>query len=346
MINDFPLLKLMLADQLKQNTIYKPGDYWEGYCNRIVNAINSNGLDNFRSKSGISKGYADTYPFDPFELISKNNLPHKIHRKIIKNNLFRKYFITPYIKQNESLYNEFKKYRDIHYSNILGDWFKDFSGKHNLPETLYGDPQDVISINGYKVGVSYLRSFLRIDAYSHCVDFSKISSVFEVGGGFGALAHTLMQLYPNIRKYIYLDIPPVLYVGTQYLKYFYSDNVIDYAQTREKDDISFNNSDKREIIALCPWQLDHVNSQIDLFWNSASFQEMPQNIVKNYIQHFDKLKKQKSNFCLVHYRNGTPGKTLKIDKINEIVQSNSSFSVRKIDQIHDMFDENYYLFRA
>ena len=66
-----------------------------------------------------------------------------------------------------------------------------------------GKPNDVVTINGFEMGSSYLASFLKIHNFSSKIDFGKISSFFEIGGGFGSFAHTLMHLYPNIKKYVY-----------------------------------------------------------------------------------------------------------------------------------------------
>ena len=37
--------------------------------------------------------------------------------------------------------------------------------------------------------------------------------------------HFLLTNFPNIKKVLYLDVVPNIYVGTEYLKYFYKDQV-------------------------------------------------------------------------------------------------------------------------
>ena len=82
--------------------------------------------------------------------------------------------------------------------------------------------------------------------------------------------------YPNIRKVLYLDVPPNLYIGTQYLKVFYGDRIRDYRETRSLSTIQFSNDKEIEIIAIAPWQLSQVSAQFDIFHNAHSFVEMPQ----------------------------------------------------------------------
>ena len=94
---------------------------------------------------------------------------------------------------------------------------------YKIPETTIGglQPESIVKIDNYKISKFYLEKLARIHTFSKERDFTKIKTVFEIGGGFGANAHLLLNLYPNIKKYIYLDIAPMLYVGTQYLKHFY-----------------------------------------------------------------------------------------------------------------------------
>ena len=61
----------------------------------------------------------------------------------------------------------------------------------------------------------------RVNKIAGIFDFNEIRSYFEIGGGFGANIHFLITNYPNIKKIIYLDAVPNIYVGTEYLKFHY-----------------------------------------------------------------------------------------------------------------------------
>ncbi len=343
MKNNTPLLNMMLEDQLKEQDVYRPCAYWKEYSSRTANAIRSDGIENFRSNSRIGKGYADTALMDPFDLLSNMSWKHKIHKRVRTSSPVKKYLIDPYIKQNKRYFQEAQKYRDLYYTNILGEWFAQFSTEHDLPDTLIGNPQNVVSIDGQKIGLVYLTSFLRIHNYSKSIDFSKVKSVFEIGGGFGAFAHTLLHLYPNIKKYAYLDIPPIVYVGTQYLKHFYPNNVIDYTQTRGMKKIRFSPDDKREIISLCPWQIQNLEADIDLFWNSASFQEMTRDVVRNYASHIGRLLNKESKICLMVYKKGNPDKTIIPKDILEIVENETSFSFEEYEIEMNINDDLHFI---
>lgn len=333
----------MLKDQQNKRDVYKPCPYWTQYSKRTADAIITDGVETFRSNSRIGKGYADNVLMDPFDLLSNDSLKHKVHRFIRNNPAIKKYFLEPYKKQLKRQYREAQLYRNLYYTNILGDWFDKFSKKHPLPDTLVGNPQDTVTINGQKIGSSYLYSFLRVYNYSKHIDFSKIESVFEVGGGFGSFSHTLLHLYPNIRKLVYLDIPPILYVGTQYLKHFYHNEVVDYTQTSKLENLSFESNDKREIIAICPWQIENLDTKFDLFWNSASFQEMTPDVVGNYTRHTNRLLKVNGKLCLMMYKAGHPDSTIMPDKLIDIIRKNTSFEPKEFDAEMNISDDHYFI---
>jgi len=284
------LLNVMIADQKKQKSIYHPGPYWEEYCKRITNAIRSDGVTNFRSNHAISKGYADSVLLDPSSQWGGGSWKLRLLKNIVNIPWIKKRLIDPfYLRTIQAHYSQMEHYRQYYYDKEFGDWFSEILNRFDLPETLIGDCQEFVDIKETRISISYIKQLMRIYNFSKHIDFKKIKTVFEIGGGYAANAHLLLSLYPNIRKYLYLDIPPILYVGTQYLKHFFQQNVIDYLTSKYSRKITFKQDNEREIFAICPWQIEKTDADIDLFWNSASFQEMEKEIIQNYIDHIDRL---------------------------------------------------------
>ena len=153
----------------------------------------------------------------------------------------------------------------------------------------------------------YIRMASRIEILSEKFDFSKIQSFFEIGGGFGANVHFLVTNFPNIKKIIYLDAVPNIYVGTEYLRYHYNEQVKDYLYTKEKKEIVFSNNEDLEIICIPPWEIDKISVTIDHFHNAASFVEMPKKVVENYVKFIKKFKTKE--ISLMSYGNFDPGTT-------------------------------------
>ena len=344
MQNDPQLLDMMLQDQFKQKGLYHPGPYWKGYSSRVEMAIRSEGLQNFRANNRIGKGFADTLLINPFDLLSSDSWKTMVYKRIVGFPIIKRYIVGPYIKLNEFHFQQAQRYKNLYYTNTLENWFSLFSKQYSLPDTLVGNPQDTISINNYKIGRSYLASFIRVHNFSKIIDFNKIESVFEIGGGFGSLCHTLLHFFPNIRKYLYLDIPPILYAGTQYLKHFFKGEVLDYRQTRKLSSIRFSENDTREIIAVCPWQIEKIDAEMDLFWNSASFQEMTKDMVVNYAKHIERMLKDKeSRRCLYLYKGGDPEKTLIPKDLLGIITNNASVVFEEIEPELEIDNVHYFV---
>ena len=343
MQNDIALLDMMKKDQDNQQGLYHPGPYWKGYSSRTAKAIHFEGLKSFRSNPRIAKGYGDQVLIHPFDLSSLDSWKEKLYKKIIEIPVFKKYFIEPYIKHNLRHFQETQKYKNLYFTNILGEWFSQFSEKYNLPDTLIANPSNTVTIRDCKIGRCYLDAFLRLHNYSSQVDFSSVESVFEIGGGFGAWAHTLLHCFPNIKKYLYLDIPPILYVGTQYLKNFYKEELISYRETRNMDSIRFTSGGKREIIAVCPWQIERISANIDVFYNSASFQEMDEDMVINYSKHIKRMINDSSKICLLIYNGGKPEKTLLAENLLKIIEDNIPVEFKELEPEIEISDSHYFI---
>ena len=136
------------------------------------------------------------------------------------------------------------------------------------------------SKNNHEYSTHYIGMADRVDILNKRFDFTKIKTYFEIGGGFGSNIHFLLTNFKNIKKVIYLDVVPNIYVGTEYLRYFYKENIKDYLSTRKSKELSFENNEKLEIICIPPWEIEKIKVEIDHFHNAASFVEMPENVVE------------------------------------------------------------------
>lgn len=115
----------------------------------------------------------------------------------------------------------------------------------------------------------------------------EVSSVLELGGGYGAFCDLFVQLAlknNNFRHYILLDIPPMVYVSGQYLRAIYGDRVVTYKDLADKKRITESDIDGK-IVVLPSFCIDRFDVTTDLFWNTASFQEMNKAVVRNYLSH-------------------------------------------------------------
>ena len=147
----------------------------------------------------------------------------------------------------------------------------------------------------------YIEIANRIKNLSLHFDFSKINSFFEIGGGFGANIHFLLTNFPNVKKIIYLDVVPNIFVGTEYLKKFFGKNVKDYSVTKKLNKISFDDNNEIEIICIPPWEIEKLDVKLDHFHNAASFVEMPKKVIENYCKYIKKF--EINQLSLISYSN-------------------------------------------
>jgi len=314
----------MLADARDQDGIYRPGPFWSGYAARIATALENEGLAGFRSSAAIGRGYCDVFNDDPAGALG--GVPGRLYAAAkaigVQRPIDTAWRGRDRVRQRQ---------KDRRFTSTLGPWMRSFRARFDLPDTLVGNPQRRVSFSGEEIGELYLRDFAWVDDYGKRVDLAAVRSVFEIGGGFGSMAHTVLHLFPNIRKYLYVDIPPNLYVGTQYLRQFYPDAVLDYEHTRHRARITFSQNGEREIIALCPWQLERVEAEFDLFWNSTSFQEMTPEIVANYARHIARLMGRDGAVCLYVYAALPSSPTLSASQVSRLIEDRTSLHIATID---------------
>ena len=274
MIKDnIQILNSLLADQQKQKGVFRPGTYWNDYIQRIDHYIRKDGLENFRSHSGIGKGYADTVTLDPFISMpfhSKSRMIWKVLSAIpfVDSKVFaayrkltKKYLSDIRLYKAQSLHVEHKELLARH-KNVL-----------ETIDTMAASPQGYLEYQGKNIAFTYIEALKRIDDASNNVDFIQKNTFMEIGGGFGANTHLLLTMFPNIKTCLYVDIPPMLHVATEYLRHHFSERVLDYAEFKQQKNNGTINLEGR-LACLPPWCLEDIKLPVDLAWNSCSFQEM------------------------------------------------------------------------
>lgn len=325
--DDYKLFEIMLNDEKFQNEIYKPGPYWLNKTKVAKNQIRKFGLSDFReSSSVIEPSFTDTLFID-----MRKCWGGTFKLKLIK-------FVVEKVKPFSMLYDYQVNLTKFYAGSMLR--FKqevikrhprtqELLSKYKIPFSMLGCCMDYIEIDGNRISSHYLNLLEQFDRVAGKIDISKVKSIFEIGGGFGAHIHLLLTNYSNIKKVLYLDIPPNLYVGTQYLKAFFGEAVKDYNETRGFKEISFKDNDDLEIFAIAPWQIEKITAGIDILWNSHSFVEIPENIVAHYVKCIQGLPEHNSaSIVLISYDQFDLKTTLDPDKLQKI------FSMRQFNKYY------------
>lgn len=157
-------------------------------------------------------------------------------------------------------------------------------------ESAIGNPAEQFSFDERQYSRSALNYLLGLCFLSRHTDIAAITTVLEIGGGFGTLGEILSQTSGGGEfRYVDLDIPPTCLFAEHYLKHacpeHFGGAVEDYV----------SGDDPIEIDALSPlsvlpnWAIERLSGSIDLFVNFISFQEMEPHVVQNYLDHVDRL---------------------------------------------------------
>ena len=291
------LLKTLVEDQEKNDkSLYSSGPYWNYKNKRTLSEIKRKGLEDFRGTStGIGTSFSDNHVLD---IRNELNFRGKIVSSIFSFPFIKRIFNSQVILTRNCL-KSYLENLDIVYKNNVS--VQNLLKKYKFLNTTKFGCIRKFTYQEKEYSTHYLNLANRIDNLSERYDFKKIKIFFEIGGGFGANVHFLLMNFPNIKKVIYLDAVPNIYVGTEYLRYHFQDKVKDYLSTRNEKEITFKNNDELEIICIPPWEIEKINVEVDHFHNAASFVEMPEKVVKNFIKYVNKFKTKE--ISLISYDN-------------------------------------------
>ena len=242
MKNNLLLLNNMISDLNKNINKKYISDYWKNYSLRVQKNIKKYGLDSFRSNFSIGKGFSDILHDNPFlykHETFKNKIKGILGSLISRSFLFSKLIDQPYKNLLNSYINKYLEVKSELINSKNHRVLHQFFSENKNFNTLECYPRDTFEFNHLKVGTSYLSPILTQNIISNEFKKKNYNSFFEIGGGFGANAHTLLSTVPKLKKYIYMDIPPMLYIGTQYLKIFFNSSLYDYDDINKLDKISF-----------------------------------------------------------------------------------------------------------
>ena len=312
------LLKNLIAEEKKINTkLYSSGPYWNYKNAKAILEIKKKGLNNFRGlNSGVGTGYASNLVLD---IRSELGWKGRLISKVFQLPLIKKIFDLQLFHTKVHI-NEYLHLMSIVYKNNIN--VKELINKYKFINTTEFGCVKKFNYEKKEYSTLYLDMADRIDKLSLKFNFSKVNSFLEIGGGFGANIHFLITNFPNIKKIVYIDAVPNIYVGTEYLRHFYKDSVKDFLTTKKINEITFSNDDSLEIICIPPWEIEKLNVNIDHFHNAASFVEMPEYVVENYSKFIRKFNTKE--ISLISYDKYDEKTTFKPEKLNSFFDNKLS----------------------
>jgi putative sugar O-methyltransferase len=332
------LLNQLISEEKEINKeLYSSGSYWKYKNDKTIYQIKKKSLKNFRGiNSGVGTSFSDNLVYD---VRNEHNL---------KGRMASFFYKLPIVSK---IYGNQLKMTSKHISNLLKYqsiiFQKDERVKYLLEKYTFNNTTEFgcvqkFTLQNEEYSCLYLEMANRVEEISKYINFKSIKRYLEIGGGFGANIHFLISNYANIKKIIYIDTVPNLYVGTEYLRTFYKNSIIDYTITKKMKEIKFSNNEELEIFCIPPWQIENLNIEIDHFHNAASFVEMPQKVVENYVKYIH-LNKAKT-ISLVSYGSYDPKTTFDPKMLNKFFNNElETYEFPRI--INDFGKKNIYLIK-
>ena len=280
----YPLLKIMLQDMISASPQYRPTSFWQKAVEEIVEDIQNNGIENFRSLTSALKFFVPTYsypgyPINPQRYVGFYDAFASIGPHSSKLDTRLKWLLSGELLAQSD-------YR-VYLSSMLD--VPPYTDQ--ATESDVGNPVEQFNFNGKNFSRSFLNYLLGINFFKKVCKPGVIRNVLEIGGGYGTLGEILTSDSRNDSFYINVDIPPTSFISTYYLEQVLGHtHVGNYEKLKTFSTLNINELRKNyKAIVLCPWQLPIVAGQIDLFVNYISFQEMEPDVVANYLDHVQRL---------------------------------------------------------
>ncbi len=284
--DDKNLLNIILKDSSECPPEYVPTNFWKFHQDQSIDDLINGSIYKLCSEESIpwlvSMGAVDERPkIDTSRFYKLQDI------REFKKAKFSSSFIT-------NLMHKYPDWGINFYNTSLND----------LRETafriakLYGESKKAKPIEGinienigypqdrFKIGNSHYtyNSLIKYMNYSYCNNYFNFNNEFtlvELGAGIGKQIYIIKTLHPQV-SFLNFDLPIQLYCCEQYLKKIFQNDLVSYRETREWKEIPKLIPGK--IYMLGSWQFPLLKSfKFDLFWNSASFQEMEPDIVENYL---------------------------------------------------------------
>jgi putative sugar O-methyltransferase len=337
------LLNALISDQKSAADIYKPSSYWWKKSISARREIRKNGLDNFRSSTDINTAataYGDNTVIDTRRIVETTSIQNKLGLAILNHTPLKRLFDFQVNTTRGFLKTILTLEKDkLALSNP--ERLTELLQNYKIGNSINFGCDRISTFKNKEYSTYYLQILDLLDLIERNSTLKGLHSFLEIGPGFGANIHLVEQNFPDLRKFIAVDIVPNVWVVTEYLRNLYGESVKDYLVTKEKKEIKFKDDTSLEIFVLPPWQIEKISSLIDCFWNSNSFVEMSPRIVANYAEKFTKIRTKRTIYNFISYDRFDIKTTFRPDQIPELF-FDVEFQKLKYPSLTNAERENYF----
>lgn len=280
--DDPALLSLMVDDAARGGPLWTATPYWRGYSARILRELDRVGLADLRTNQTLLKGFATGG-------MPRPELPSASWKRVV----WRTLQTLPGVKQIAGEYQrvlaaEYARHREVRrtHAHVVMDEIANTFPDLRVPIGLAnGGADDAFIWRDHTIAPPFAMYLSRAADFYTRVPAGDVTAIIEIGPGLGLSSLAHMAINPALRVIVNVDIVPVLYLSTQFLKSIDSLDVVDYRALRARERILVEPAPSgTRIYQLAPWLLPRVEGAFDFFFNAFSFQEMEPEVCSNYAQ--------------------------------------------------------------
>ena len=269
----------MLADSRRAAPLWQPTAYWQPYCARIARELARTGLKDVRVNQRLIKGFALGGAPQP-------TLPRAAWKRVVWRLAAGAPVVRLIVAEHRRLvaaeHARAVRGAVLHAAEVLDDLAADFPGLRPPAGLDAGGAEDAFDWRGHTVTAHWVEYLCRAADFYGAVAPERIHAILEIGPGLGLSTLAHLALNPHLKLVVNCDIPPVLYVATQFLRASPGLRVIDYLDWRAGARASAESGARPVLVQIAPWQLADLAEPVDAAFNAFSFQEMEQDICRAY----------------------------------------------------------------
>ncbi len=277
---------------LKSRKEILPSKYWIMINKRNIEQLKKFGYKNFKITlarnyfTWISAG-RKFWKEDQFDFLLS-----KLPRHLIFINFFRSF--RSFFKIGNKNLSSLKTFKYILLTYMIWEFVSRNGGENifnKLDEPLEGNPIKLFRKKKL-ITQDLANSVLEYKSVMDHIKKDEINSILELGSGYGRTAYVFLKLLPNI-KYIFVDIPPALFIAEKYISNQFKNEVVFKFRTFNSYNEIKGEFEKSRIAFFLPNQLDLLPPKsVNLFINISSFHEMRPDQINYYFSCIDKLIKK------------------------------------------------------
>lgn len=280
-----PGLAEMLAEMRSAPEVIRPSAFWEAWNERHLRLLGETGFVDF--KRTINRNYFNWVPCSPrddqFRVVVRDGLRRGSAWRAMSARLED-------AADLDFLPRAFQRRAHAVFLSLLWEYVNARDPRRlleQLDEPSLGRPL-VVRHRGRRVSQDLCNSVYELASMLEHMSGRLITSVIELGSGYGRVAWTFLQVFPQTR-YVLVDIPPALAVAQRYLTALFP--ALRTFTYRDFDDAvsAAEEIAGAQLAFLTPNQLARLPSlEADLFVNISSLHEMRIEQIEFYLREVDR----------------------------------------------------------